>query len=217
MRHSGSALAILIPAAGASRRMAGRDKLLEPVAGRPILRRIARLCVTSGCDTLVTLPTTGPFGTGRSAALSGLPVHQHGLIDADEGLSASLRVGAQFAKDAQGLMVVLPDMPDIDLADLNSLLEMFAADRKTPLRAASQDGKPGHPVIIPHRLFPHLAQLHGDKGARDLLANPETRLCPLSGLRAITDLDTPEDWAAWRARQSPAPAHLHAQPGEMPT
>ena len=31
-------VAILIPAAGASSRMRGRDKLLEPVRGQPLLR-----------------------------------------------------------------------------------------------------------------------------------------------------------------------------------
>ncbi|MCX8507984.1 MAG: NTP transferase domain-containing protein, partial [Rhodobacteraceae bacterium] len=46
-------LTILIPAAGAARRMGGRDKLMEPVQGLPILRHVAVLCLTVGCPTWV--------------------------------------------------------------------------------------------------------------------------------------------------------------------
>lgn len=63
-------------------------------------------------------------------------------------------------------------------------------------------GTPGHPVVLPRRLFPSLLELRGDQGARALLAQEEEslRLIPLPGANATTDLDTAEDWAAWRAR-----------------
>ncbi|MCB1394509.1 MAG: NTP transferase domain-containing protein, partial [Rhodobacteraceae bacterium] len=54
-------------AAGASRRMAGRDKLLEPVDGAPLLRRQARAAVAAGTGPVaVTLP---PDDRTRRAAL----------------------------------------------------------------------------------------------------------------------------------------------------
>jgi CTP:molybdopterin cytidylyltransferase MocA len=42
--------------------------------------------------------------------------------------------------------------------------------------------------------------LHGDEGARSVLAAQASRvrLCPLPLRHAVTDLDTPEDWAQWR-------------------
>jgi CTP:molybdopterin cytidylyltransferase MocA len=68
-------------------------------------------------------------------------------------------------------------------------------------RACDADGTPGHPVILPARLLPDLAQITGDTGARDLLrTHPETPV-PLPRQHATTDLDTPEAWAAWRAAQ----------------
>ena len=110
-------------------------------------------------------------------------------------------MGAAFAEGADGLMVVLPDMPDIDVTDLNLLCALFAQDRLTPLRATDGDGKPGHPVIIPRRLFSEIAGLRGDNGARALLDQEKVNLCPLPGLRATTDLDTAGDWSAWRSRR----------------
>ena len=40
-RRGAPRIAALVLAAGAARRMRGRDKLLEPVAGRPLLRAVA--------------------------------------------------------------------------------------------------------------------------------------------------------------------------------
>jgi CTP:molybdopterin cytidylyltransferase MocA len=60
---------------------------------------------------------------------------------------------------------------------------------------------PGHPVLFPARLRPALLRLKGDQGARDILRTEADQILPLPlpGSRAVTDLDTPEDWAAWRA------------------
>jgi CTP:molybdopterin cytidylyltransferase MocA len=191
------AVAVLLPAAGASRRMRGRDKLLEVVRGRALLRERAEAALTISADVLVTLP---PGGGPRAAVLDGLPVARREVAQAAEGMAASLRAGAAWAQGrrATALMVLLPDMPDLRSEDLKSVLQAY--DENTILRATSEDGRPGHPVIFPATLLPEMAALSGDEGARALLSRHPVTLCPLQGERAITDLDTPEEWAAWRAR-----------------
>ena len=47
---------ILIPAAGRSSRMRGRDKLLEQVGGIPLLRLRVEAALATGHQVLVTLP-----------------------------------------------------------------------------------------------------------------------------------------------------------------
>jgi CTP:molybdopterin cytidylyltransferase MocA len=44
--------------------------------------------------------------------------------------------------------------------------------------------------------------LSGDEGAKRILSQEASRvhLVPLADDRALVDLDTPEDWAAWRAK-----------------
>ncbi|MCC5984225.1 MAG: nucleotidyltransferase family protein [Rhodobacteraceae bacterium] len=194
--------AVLLPAAGASTRMRGRDKLLEPVDGAPLLRRQAARALVTGAAVLVTLR---PADHARRAALSGLAVATRPVPDAAEGMAASLRAGAAWAGEtgARALMILLPDMPGITTADIGALCAAWAADPGTPLRAATATGTPGHPVILPRTLFPALRALSGDQGARPLLP-ATTRHHPLPDDRAVTDLDTPEAWAAWRAR-NPTP------------
>ncbi len=195
-----TAVAILIPAAGQSARMRGRDKLLEPVGGVPLLRRQADMARRTSAPVMVTLP---PAHAARLAVLAGLDgVRIAPLPDAGEGIAASIRAGAGWAREvgAQGLMVLLADLPELCTGDLRAMMRTFAADPGTPLRATDASGLPGHPVILPERLYPALTGLSGDRGAGTLLARERPAEIALPGRRATTDLDTPEDWAAWRAR-----------------
>jgi CTP:molybdopterin cytidylyltransferase MocA len=102
-------------------------------------------------------------------------------------------------------MVALADMPDIGPPDLAALIADFLACPNRILRATAADGTPGHPVIFPRRLFPDLARISGDIGARSVLAGEAARLHALPGTRALTDLDTPEAWADWRAARGKDP------------
>jgi CTP:molybdopterin cytidylyltransferase MocA len=56
-------------------------------------------------------------------------------------------------------------------------------------------------VIFPARLRHDLLALSGDAGGREILKREEVVLVPLPGRRALTDLDTPEDFAAWSGRE----------------
>ncbi len=192
-------LVILMPAAGQSSRMGGRDKLLEEIDGAPLLRRQAERAALTGYPVLVTLPADRPK---RLHALMGCSGIESTIVtDAADGMSASLKTGAHWAaeRDAQAMMVLLPDLPDLGTDDMLQIASVFAEDPRTPCRASDVQGKPGHPVILPAALLDHIANLTGDQGAAKLLQGQSCRLHPLPGLRATTDLDTPEDWDAWRA------------------
>jgi CTP:molybdopterin cytidylyltransferase MocA len=190
---------ILIPAAGASSRMRGADKLLEPVGGVPLIRRQAETALAAGCPVIVTLPPDRP---ARVAALAGLAVRQVIVPDAAQGLSASLAGGLARAEADRAVIVLLADLPEITAEDLHHLIACHRLRPGAILRATAEDGTPGHPVLFPVWARPELLQMTGDSGARDLLRRHADRVAPvaLPGRRAVTDLDTPEDWAAWRAR-----------------
>ncbi len=188
---------ILILAAGASSRMAPRDKLLEPVAGEPILRRTARIALAASPTVIVVLPPDRP---ARSAALQGLAVRQVIAADAAQGMTASLRAGINAAPTAPGLMVLPADMPGFETADFAAMIAVFLQDPSRLIRATSDTGQPGHPAIFPADLWPALAALSGDEGGRAVITANRHRvmLFPLAGDRAILDLDTPDDWDRWR-------------------
>lgn len=200
-------LAIIILAAGAARRMRGADKLLQDVDGLPLLHRQARMArAVTGGQVIVTLPPANP---ARAATLAGLDVTPLPVPDAVEGMNAGLRRAvAALPATTRAAMVMLADMPELTADDLRHLLNAVEPGGDILIwRAATEDGAPGHPIVFHARLFGALRQLTGDAGGRAIVqkAGPNVRLVPLPGQRARRDLDTPEDWAAWRAAREMAP------------
>lgn len=194
-----SSAPILILAAGASARMGGRDKLMEPVAGLPLLRLMAERALATGAPVLAVLPPDRP---ARATALAGLALRRITAEDAAEGMAASLRAGiAALPPDAPGVMILPADMPGITAEDMARMLDRWAGAPDTILRGTDEQGREGHPVLFPADLFPALMALTGDRGARSVLAANRARLrtIALPGDHAVLDLDTPEDWATFRA------------------
>jgi CTP:molybdopterin cytidylyltransferase MocA len=191
------ALAVALLAAGAGRRMRGGDKLLEPVEGVALLRHIATQALAAGLGPVaVTLRTDAP---ARAAALDGLALDQLAVPDADDGMSASLKAAARWAQElgVDGLMICPADLPELTTEDFVLLARSFDP-KGPPLRATAQDGTPGHPVLFPASLLPAFASLGGDRGAQSVLREHPPRFVALTAGHATTDLDTPEDWEAWR-------------------
>lgn len=192
---------IILLAAGASARMHGRDKLLEEVDGVPLLRRQAQVARAVSDQVLIALP---PRPHPRYALVADLDVTTIEVADASEGMGASIRTAfAALPAGAGKAMLLLADLPEITQRDLTT---MIAATQATPdaliWRGATEDGKPGHPIIFHRSLFTDLARLTGDGGGQSVVkaATGRVHLVPLPGQRARLDLDTPEDWAVWRAR-----------------
>ena len=188
---------ILLLAAGASSRMRGADKLLEEVGGEPLLTVMARRAAKAG-PLRVTLPEGN---TARVKALDGIDCD---IVTLPAGCDQSQSLAAGVAGLSGPVLVMLADMPEVTAHDLHLLLALSAQAPNAILRAADAEETPGNPVLFPADLLPELQKIKGDKGARGLLKQHAARvhLVPLQGQRALTDLDTPEDWAAWRAAQS---------------
>lgn len=187
---------ILLLAGGAARRMRGRDKLLEDIGGVPLLRQQALRALATGAEVLAVLPEAAPK---RRAALADLTLTLLESAETRHGMGASIAAGVRALRpDAAAVMILPTDMPDLETEDLSTLIDAFAEDPQRAVRASTESGAPGHPVIFPASLRPALAQLSGDQGAQALLG--AARQIALPGARARLDLDTPEDWATWRAK-----------------
>lgn len=205
-KHDGMdpTVAILILAAGASTRMRGRDKLMQPIGDQPILRRTAETALATGMPVWVTLP---PDAGTRQTALDGLAVRIVPVPDAQLGMSRSLVRGLEAVMATAlvteaGLMILPADMPDFTTEALDGLIQAFRSAPRRIWRGSTAEGQPGHPTIFPRDLWPELARVTGDEGGRSVLSAHRDRLSllPLPGLMALRDLDTPEDWAAYLGR-----------------
>lgn len=193
-------LFVVIPAAGASSRMRGRDKLNETIHGHTILRRQTNRALCLSCPVLVCLP---PNGGGRRHSLTGLAVEMLEIENAAEGMGATLRIATAHANTHyadSAMIILLPDVPGVQGTDIEAVLRAFtSAGSDMVTRATDSKGAPGTPLVLPPRVWKRFAHLTGDTGGREALEGERLISVPLKGDSATRDLDTPEDWAAWRA------------------
>ena len=174
-------IAILILAAGASRRMRGDDKLLQLVDGIPLLRQQVQRACTASANIIVTLP---PPPHPRYEAISGFKnVCVVPVSDPEKGMSASLKAALEATgPDHEYAMVLLPDMPDIDEHDIEMVLAAVSREQNALIwRGATDGGQPGHPIVFRKSLFPELMKVAGDQGGSSVVKKykKETVLVPL--------------------------------------
>lgn len=186
------AVDIVLLAAGRSSRMGGPNKLLALFDGKPLVRRTAERALASKASRAIVV--TGHQRERVRAALSGLDVTFADNPDFAEGLSSSLKAGiSRVAEDAAGAMIVLGDMPGVSSVDLDRLIDAFRKAEGRSVVRASHDGRRGNPVLLPRALFPAIAHLEGDTGARHLVEAEGLDVVDVEiGEGAAVDVDTRE-------------------------
>jgi len=188
---------ILILAAGQSTRMRGVDKLMEDIGGTTLLRRQID-CATGLGPVFVVLPSaTHP----RMQSVLGSDATAIFAPNAGEGMSATIRDAVAQIPACTAFMIVLADLISLENNDLRAVIAAMSEHPNHLIwRGATDDGKAGHPIIFDATLRPMFADIAGDTGA-DMIAKrlrEQTYLHRFHDNRARHDLDTPEDFAAWR-------------------
>ncbi|HEX4635027.1 MAG TPA: XdhC family protein [Rhizomicrobium sp.] len=191
-------IAGIVLAAGTSSRM-GRNKLIETVHGKPLVRQAVDAALASRLDPVLVV--TGHEAEKVVAALSGTPVMFVHNDDYRGGLSTSLKTGvAAVPQDCSGAMVLLGDMPGISPELIDRLVAAFDPLQGHSICIACAREQRGHPVLWSRAFFGDIARLTGDKGARELLEMHSTRLVEIQADddAPLTDIDTQEALAAYR-------------------
>lgn len=183
--------AAILLAAGASTRFGG-DKLAASVGGETVLALSARALAASGCAlrAAVLSPVTKPHAPLLQTLGFAVVLNER----ADDGLSASIRAGVDWAdkQGAQSVLIALGDMPFIDPEHYLRLLRKFQeSDDQLTFTVCGDRRAP--PAIFGSLWFSPLRNLHGDAGARDLLRCADKRVGVQAPASALRDIDTPGD------------------------
>lgn len=188
----GDSIAAIVLAAGSARRFGG-GKLLASFEGRPLLHHalsaaraapVASITVVTGADAAAIAACAHAFDPAIRI------VH---AADHAEGMAASLRAGVAAVPDASAAFVFLGDMPRVPHGVLVPLAQ--AVRDGAAAAAPVSGGRRGNPVVISRALFPEVAALTGDTGARPILERLGARLAlvdaPDDGV--LFDVDEPGD------------------------
>lgn len=192
--------AVLIPAAGASRRM-GRNKLLLPWGGTTVIGQVVTTALAAPVDRVVVV--LGNFAEAVAAQLTPLKDPRLRLVRAaawDQGMLASVQTGVDSLPDSyDSVLLSLGDQPATDASVYRVLLET-AAHRPGRILIPTYGGRRGHPTLLPLALRAEIMALNpAQESLRTLLQAQAARIeeIPVSdpGIRA--DLDTPDDYRQW--------------------
>jgi molybdenum cofactor cytidylyltransferase len=198
--EKGRRVAAVVLAAGRSTRMGAINKLIAEIGGKPLVRIAAEQVLASHASPVIVV--TGHERARVEAALAGLPVRFVHNADYADGLGTSLRAGiAAVPAEADGAIVCLGDMPQVDAGLIDKLIAAFDPERGALVVVPTFDGRRGNPVVWSRRFFHDLMGIAGDIGARHLIGSYAEAVVevPVAGEAALTDVDTPESFSAVKA------------------
>jgi molybdenum cofactor cytidylyltransferase len=190
---AGRRVAAVVLAAGRSTRMGGPNKLLAEIAGRPLLRIVVEEALASRASPVIVV--VGHERAEVEKALAGLRVQLVHNPDFAQGLGTSLKAGiAAVPTEADGAIVCLGDMPQVDASLIDRLIAAFDPDRGALIVMPTVEGRRGNPVLWSRRFFPDLMAIEGDVGARHFIGRYSEAVVevPLEDKAALVDVDTPE-------------------------
>jgi molybdenum cofactor cytidylyltransferase len=191
--EQGKRVAAVVLAAGRSTRMGAVNKMIAEIGGKPLVRIAAEQALASKASPVIVV--TGHQRDRVEAALKGLNVRFANNPDYAEGLGTSLRTGvAAVPADADGVLILLGDMPQIDAALIDKLIAAFDPEKGALVVLPTIEGRRGNPVIWARRFFPDLMAVTGDVGARHIIANVAEAVAEVAVTNpAVTvDVDTPD-------------------------
>jgi molybdenum cofactor cytidylyltransferase len=181
----------IVLAAGEGRRFGG-TKQLASVDGKPLAQHAIDALAGAGVDELLVV--TGHDADAVEAALA-LPASGRFARNPAyrDGQATSLAAAFhEVSDDSEASIVLMADQPGITSGDVRALVERFRASRKQIVRLRFADG-PG-PALLSREIYADAGHLHGDVGARVLVASHPEWVDEVAIARPVpTDIDTRSD------------------------
>ena len=176
--------ALVLLAAGQSRRFGTADKLAQPLDGFPLGLHVAR--------TLHVMPFAARIAVGSSSPPD-FAAYGFTLVDnpaPDEGMAQSIRLGIEAARRhaIHAVLIILADMPRVTAAHIGRLFA--AADGADTIVASSDGRRPSPPALFGAKWFDALSALQGDAGARAMIENAHHIIAPPGELIDVDNEET---------------------------
>ena len=194
----------IVPAAGMSTRL-GRNKLLLPFKGRPLIAHAVDTLMSSDVDEIIVV--LGHEADQVRGAIASKEVKFVENPDYRLGLSTSVRAGFAAVPDqTTGIMIYLADQPLLEADEVDFLIRALAEAGKAnkSIVVPLFRGQRGNPVIVKATYKASLLAITGETGCRRLIKeNPEQVLTvEMESDHVVRDVDTIEAYNRLVAEES---------------
>jgi molybdenum cofactor cytidylyltransferase len=206
MTRAGIKAAVVLLAAGLSRRMGERNKLLIEIEGEPLVRRTAKTYLATGAMVHAVL---GHEAEQVRAALAGLSLTFVENPRFADGQPASVRAGLDSLPDGyDAVFIALADQAALTPGDIADLLRTFADGGGDRILVPYYRGQRGNPAVFPSKIIREIRASGGNVACRSFIeSNPKlTRRYEAQNDHFVLDIDTPEDLQAFENAQRPTPS-----------
>ncbi|WP_139956059.1 nucleotidyltransferase family protein [Flavicella sediminum] len=187
--------AILILAAGGSRRMKRPKQLLAWKATTLLGNAIEQATGTGDNDVFVVL---GANYEKIKESIAKYPItplfHENWNLGIGSSLSFGIKELEKY-KNYTHVLILLADQPFVLTSYLNELLQS-AEQNKSKIISSLYTTKFGVPAVIPKAYFEDLKKLSGDRGAKKILEKYASESISVSNNLILSDVDSIEDYLA---------------------
>ncbi len=190
-------IAIIILAAGSSSRM-GQAKQLLPWGGSNLLNHcIIQAKNSNAKEVFVVL---GANYEAINTSVKNEPITILRNPGWEKGIGESIAFGVKkiASKKFDGVLIMLADQPQIDIAFLNKLITRFETSPKAII-ATGYKNSVGVPAVFNKSYFEDLMNLTGDKGAKQFVELQQYNVLVLSFPTTIVDIDTHKDYLSLKS------------------
>jgi len=183
----------VILAAGASKRF-GRNKLLEMINGKPMIRWVVESALNSMVDEVIVV--LGFEAERVAETIKDLPCKIVVNENYKEGMSSSVKCGLRNTMNKSMAILVIPgDCPLIRSEDMNKVINRYLESRK-PIVIATHKGKRGHPILISREIFEEVLRISEEgMGLKEVIKKHEGEIAyaETENEGVTIDIDSPED------------------------
>jgi molybdenum cofactor cytidylyltransferase len=172
------------------------NKLLAPLAGKPVIRHTVEAVCASAADPVIVV--IGYQADAVRQAVTGLPVSIAENVSFADGLSSSLICGVNsLPSGIDGFLVALGDMPFVPATVIDAMIAAFAPEAGRAVVVPIYQRRQGNPVLWSARFMGEFLGITGDQGAKQLMALHRDLVYELEvdTDSVLTDLDTLEDFS----------------------
>lgn len=175
---------------------AGSPKMLAPIDGVPMVRRVVATLIAGGVDRcVVVVSTDGAAAIG--VTLEGLPVELVVNPDPSRGMFSSVQCGVGATDDTDQCVLLPGDMPFIQPLTVTLLIATARDSARTV--APSLDGHAGHPVVLSSAMRSRVLAAAAESRLDHELAHEGVMLVPVVDSGVRRDVDRPEHTVHARA------------------